>query len=181
MIRRADIEECDLMLPVAGSLRGLRSTIVQNLSLLRMPSFSQAASLLCVPSFLLRILLHGATVGAFVYLVSTSVAAAIGFALPTTALMRWSPAVSWLATYDYYAIYLLLLIVMLCVVSSWLATWSAATVCISRRNPFNSPAQSMGFASRLLLLRVLVECTLVWAATRGRFWSRKYRWPNSFF
>jgi hypothetical protein len=115
------------MLPVPGNLRGLRSTIVQNLSLLRMPSFSQAASLLCAPSFLLRILLHGATVGAFVYLVSTSVAAAIGFALPTTALMRWSPAVSWLATYDYYAIYSLLLIVMLCVVSSWLATWSGVT------------------------------------------------------
>ena len=115
------------MLPVPGNLRGLRSTIVRNLSLLRMPSFSQAASLLCAPSFLLRILLHGATVGAFVYLVSTSVAAAIGFALPTTALMRWSPAVSWLATYDYYAIYSLLLIVMLCVVSSWLATWSGVT------------------------------------------------------
>jgi hypothetical protein len=112
------------MLPVAGNFRGLRSTIVGNLSLLWIPPFLQATSLFSAPSFLLRVLLHGATVGAFMYLASIGVAAAIGFALPTTALMRWSPAVSWLATYDYYVIYSLLLIVMLCVVSSWLATWS---------------------------------------------------------
>ena len=116
------------MLPVVGKFRSRRSTIVQNLSVLSMPAASlQAAALLSAPSFLLRILLHGATLCALVYLVSISVAAARGFALPTTALMRWSPAVSWLATNDYYVIYSLLLIVMSCVGASWLATWSGVT------------------------------------------------------
>ena len=129
-------------MPLFGAnRRGLRLIIPKNSSLLRMPPLSRAAPLLCVPTVLLRLLLHGATVVAFGYLVSISIAAVMGFGLPTTALIRWSPAVRWLATYDYYLIYGLLLIVMLCIISSWLATCFAVTCRLPRRNSVNPPVQ----------------------------------------
>lgn len=77
--------------------------------------------ILRTPSRLLFIFSYGVVGAALIYLVSIVLGTATGFALPTTALIRWSSAVRWLATYDYSIAYAILLLAMLGVLSTWLA------------------------------------------------------------
>ena len=74
-----------------------------------------------LPFFILLVFIQIAIAAALVYLISIAVGMATGFALPTTALIRWSPLVRWLAKYDYDLIYILLASVALCVLAAWIA------------------------------------------------------------
>lgn len=71
------------------------------------------------PGIVAYLLFCGATALAIIYLCSIAAGYMSGFALPTTAIMRWSSIGRQMAVFDYDIIYALLMIVMLCVLASW--------------------------------------------------------------
>lgn len=79
--------------------------------------------LLRLPSLAALALLYLVLAAALVYLGSIVWGLAVGFALPTTAAIRW-PWVRALAVHDYYLVYGLLSVTALCAATSWVA-WLA--------------------------------------------------------
>lgn len=93
---------------------------------------SVGSGLLRAPALLARGLGHLALCGSLVYLASSALALFAGWALPTTALMRWSGLAAWAGRNEPASSHALLMLAVLGSVAAWLAPASRHTHALRR-------------------------------------------------